>query len=394
MKRKKVLAAAGVILILALVFASPAFAIDESEVNSAISSSGKESVAGSIFIWFLCAIGFLKVSQKIDSFMASLGVNVGRTGGSMMAELLLAGRAVKSATNVFGGKSYSRNQGSSSRGGGSTGASGRTAGASVTGGHGVIGVAQRAIGRAAASAATGSGNGMRGHVGNAVFNSSLAKGGALATGVISSVALGSIAENGSITGARASDALTSYLGYHEGAGAQPVEGGAVESSVSSVPVSGSDAGPALSGSSFSGTRTVTEDGAIIHNSSAFDMDSGTDIPSGPAFASSAEAAPDAVPVSGSAPTYRNVEIGGGRITGYESVPGGSERQFAMYSTDQYMEPSGEYSVVKTVDGASWYKQYAEPTVKKTPRELSNGKITYDERIVLEMPQIPKRKDRV
>ena len=210
--------------------------------------------------------------------------------------------------------SYSRNQGSSSRGGGSTGASGSAAGAGVTGGHGVIGVAQRAIGRAAASAATGSGNGMRGHVGNAVFNSSLAKGGALATGVISSVALGSIAENGSITGTRASEALTSYLGYHGATGAQPVESGRVESPVSSVPVSGSDAGPAFSGGSFSGTRTVTEDGAVIHNSSAFDMGSGTDIPSGPAFASSAETAPDAVPVSGSAPTYRNVEIGGGRIT--------------------------------------------------------------------------------
>ncbi len=386
MRRRKILAAAGAILILVFVLAFPAFALEESEVESAIASSGKEGIAGNIFIWFLCAIGFLKVSQKIDSFMASLGVNVGRTGGSMMAELLLAGRAVKSATNIFGGKGYSRNQGS----GGGTGASGSTAGAGVVGGRGVIGVAQRAIGRAAASAATGTGNGVRGHLGNAVFNSSLAKGGSLAAGVISSVALGSIAENGSITGPRASEALNSYLGYHGGSGSQPVEGGSVETPVSVASVSGLDAGPGFSGGSFDVTRTVTEDGAVIHDSS----DYGDGVPTGSASTPSVKAGPEAVPAVGSAPAYRNVEIGGGRITGYETGPGGNERQFAMYSTDQYMEPSGDYTVVKTVDGASWYKQYAEPAVKKTPREVSKGKVAYDEKIVLEMPQIPKRKDRV
>ena len=164
----------------------------------------------------------------------------------------------------------------------------------------------------------------------------------------------------------------------------------MEAPVSAVPVSGSDAGPGFSGGSFAGTRTVTEDGAVIHES----PDYGEGIPSGPAFTPSVKAGPEAAPISGSAPTYRNVEIGGGRITGYETGPGGSERQFAMYSTDQYMEPSGDYTVVKTVDGASWYKQYAEPAVKKTPREISKGKVAYDEKIVLEMPQIPKRKDRV
>jgi hypothetical protein len=54
-----------------------------------------------IFIWFLCAIGFLKVSQKIDSFMASLGVHVGRTGGSMLAELMVAGRGIATAAGCI-----------------------------------------------------------------------------------------------------------------------------------------------------------------------------------------------------------------------------------------------------------------------------------------------------
>ena len=54
-----------------------------------------------------------------------------------------------------------------------------------------------------------------------------------------------------------------------------------------------------------------------------------------------------------------------------------------------------YETVQTVDGESWYKQYAQPTVQRTPHEDSAGKITYDdEKIVEQLPQIPKRKDRV
>ena len=66
----------------------------------------------------------------------------------------------------------------------------------------------------------------------------------------------------------------------------------------------------------------------------------------------------------------------------------------MYNTAQYMEPSGNYEKVQSVDGQSWYKQYAEPTVQKTPFETENGEIKYEEKIVEQLPQIPKRKDRV
>lgn len=99
MKRKRIFTIL-VLVLLTCALSTTAFAIDESEVESAIAASSQEEVAGNIFIWFLCAIGFLKVSQKIDSFMASLGVNVGRTGGSMLAELM-----VRMATIRFGMRS-------------------------------------------------------------------------------------------------------------------------------------------------------------------------------------------------------------------------------------------------------------------------------------------------
>ena len=66
------------------------FAITEADVESV----GKETAAGNILIWFLCAVAFLKISQKIDSFMSSLGINVGNTGGSMLTELMVAAKGL------------------------------------------------------------------------------------------------------------------------------------------------------------------------------------------------------------------------------------------------------------------------------------------------------------
>ena len=128
----------------------PALAITESEVEAQVASSGKEAVTGNVLIWFLCAVAFLKVSQKIDSFMATLGVNVGRTGGSMLAEAMIAVRAV---TMVAGG--------GRGAGAGRTGsAAGSTAGKSGSSGMagffkgGLIGMAGRHITNSAVRTAT------------------------------------------------------------------------------------------------------------------------------------------------------------------------------------------------------------------------------------------------
>ena len=70
----------------------PAFALTESEVQDQVNAVGKEVVTGNLFVWFLCAIAFLKVSQKVDSCMSPLGNNVGHTGGPMLAEAMTAMR--------------------------------------------------------------------------------------------------------------------------------------------------------------------------------------------------------------------------------------------------------------------------------------------------------------
>jgi len=96
----------------------------------------------------------------------------------------------------------------------------------------------------------------------------------------------------------------------------------------------------------------------------------------------------------SIPSFKNVEIGGGRITGFETSGESTGRQFAMYHVGQYMRPTGDFEMVKTTDGESWFKQYAAPVVQKTPYEDASGRIKYDEKIVEQMPPIPRRKDKV
>jgi len=102
MKRKRIVT--GIYLSFSLMLYHPlvVYALTEAEVDE----FGKETATGNVFIWFLYAIAFLKVSQKIDSFMSSLGINVGHTGGSMMAELMVAAKGITSAKNITGGGSF------------------------------------------------------------------------------------------------------------------------------------------------------------------------------------------------------------------------------------------------------------------------------------------------
>ncbi len=279
-----------------------AYALDESAVQEQVNASGKESVAGNVFIWFLCAMAFLKVSQKIDSFMSSLGVNVGHTGGSMLSELMIASRGFSSMRGTSRGST-----GGHSAGGGN--------GEAFLAG-GLAGVVSRSVSSGAAKSVT---NPDRfGGIGGSVYGSSVAKGGSFANSVIGSVATGNIASMGTITGEKAAEAMNSYMGY-----------------------------------------AAMEPGA-------------KDIPS-----------------------FSNVEIGGGRITGTETNADHPEGiAFGMYNTDQYTAPEGDYTTVYSADGASWYKQYAVDAIKKTPYNAPDGTIAYRESLIQKLPPTPKRKDKL
>lgn len=152
-KRIMKLAVLAVLILSALCV--PALALDESEVEAAVAASSKEAVTGNVLIWFLCAVAFLKVSQKIESFMASLGVNVGRTGGSMLADAMVTFRAVTMATGGAG-----RILGGGRRGSGASASGGASGGSSSSAGlagffkGGLIDMAGRHITNSAVKTAT------------------------------------------------------------------------------------------------------------------------------------------------------------------------------------------------------------------------------------------------
>lgn len=139
-------------LTLALVMSTSAFAISESDVESTVSASGKEAVSGNVLVWFLCAIAFLKVSQKIDSFLSSLGLNVGHTGGSMLSEAMIAMRAINTATSAVGSALGSRSRHASAPASGKPGGGSAAAAGFFSGG--LVGMASRKIASDAVRTAT------------------------------------------------------------------------------------------------------------------------------------------------------------------------------------------------------------------------------------------------
>ena len=480
-------------LLLGAFFAIPAFAISESEVEAQVAASGKETVVGNVLIWFLCAVAFLKVSQKIDSFMASLGVNVGHTGGSLMAEALIATRGIAMVAGMAG--HAIGGVGRRSSGGTASGSSG----AQGVGGYfkgGLAGMASRRAASNAVKTATNNTTIHSPHTQTSRNTSTSSQGAAQgAQGPIPAQA-STMAQAPRLTDqSKAAPTFHSSETPGNAATTQPTHltppneptpvGGAVpvpaESeeqhpiiltdgapAVGSVAGGMTDASPdtaqpgsdvvidnseqsaalteqqtALQGDSHGIIQTATQSRSQLSEKSSAQSSNRTaeqsntsnntsrsthtssklvpsvgnsfksygidgamfmkSLASGGGFANdvigrvaqgdiqttgtiSGEMATQALNSymgitalgenAGSNPTYSNVEIGGGRISGIETAPGSKEGvQFCMYHTEQYAAPQGEHTKVVTADGATWYKQYAQdsvdrkPEYERTPRPL-------------------------
>lgn len=398
-------------------------AVTEAEVQSAVESSSKESVSGNLFVWFLCAVAFMKVSQKIDSFMSSLGISVGRTGGSMISEAMIVGKTIGSAFKSGGKFAGFGKQGSAVNGGNAPAGAG-----------GIFGGIGRKMSEGAAGAVTGNENssgGIMQSFGKKLYQNSVGKGGSFATSVISSVARGEINKMGTISGANGKAAMESYFGYNASASIDKKggnssslnieHGGATtlknENSVNGVvghDIKGHNFGenipfnenPSGIGSGYAenvapNEISYPEAGQNFgENSPFYDNTSGM----GTSFADEVNSNGYTYHENGysnnfdmgnSMPVFSDIEMGGGRITGVETTaehPDGI--QFAMYDADKYSKPEGKYEVVTAIDNSKWYKQYAAPTVEKTPFMDPKGKVQYNEKIVQKIPQAPIRKDKM
>jgi hypothetical protein len=383
------------ILLLTAALTVPAFAITESEVEAQVSSAGKETVCGNVLIWFLCAVAFLKVSQKIDSFMASLGVNVGHTGGSMLAEAMIAARGISTVVGMTG----------------------RTAGS----------LGRRAVGGSTASGASPSGltgvfqGGLAGIVSRKVTSDAVKTATTQTSAVHTAQAASTVhtahtaSEQQSVTvghterTAQASSQVTQST--HTVSAGQQTHTAQHTRQTTAAQGAASKGAVSQAVSSSATSHHTSLGGAIYKNSlqtgghfanDVIGMVARGDVRSTGTItgdmASQAMMSYMGITALGETAvekiSYSDVEIGGGKILGTEITaehPQGIA--FGMYHVDQYAAPEGEYSKVFSADGSQWYKQYAVDTVAKTPFKAPDGEIDYNKEIVQRLPQPPKRKDR-
>jgi len=503
------------------------------EVEAIANSIGKEQTIGNVLIWFLCALGFLKLSTKMESIIGALGINVGNSGGgSILGAAMVAMRGLKTISG--GGHGHSNSGSTSSTISGST--------SPLSGG--LAGVIGRKISSNAADSITGK---IDSSFGESMFDKSLAEGSDFSKDIISSIAQGEINGSGSISGERASAALSAYMGHGDGSSlnssstASHTSNSSIESSSSglsevgqsnfSTEVAGNDMVDSFSTSTstdieaptigespfvdsipdslpdylespseqslissssdspensslnmglqigsapFTDVQVPPSDNAVDSNTANTQVVSGNSIPSKQEIGSASSTHLSNTSLSGTThisseaksknsasatsesvnkitqsastsmskneslsagpttaennmayggnpsisignspfadntslsqqgplnniqtPEFRDVEIGGGRITGKEITSDNPDGiKFGMYHAEKYMEPSGKHDVVSMIDGSKWYKQYAVDIVDKSPTQGENGKIGYEEKIVKQLPPVPKRKDRI
>lgn len=402
---------------MAAVWALPALAVSESDVDAAVASQGKDAVSGNLFVWFLCAIAFLKVSTKIDSILQAMGLGVGRSPGSILAEAFMALRGMQAGKAVLSGKM--------------PGAAGRSAapGASSAFSGGLAGMVSSKLQTDTAAAMSGTGGGVASGVGASLYKSTLGQDGGFASRVIGSVATGQTP--GAIHGAAAEEAMQGYFaGTPDPA---PGQGGADTAAANfsadgfgSIPASADgavsdDAGADIPADAPIPTSPLALEGdnavpvspcyeaeiAQAAGTAAGETSAGyaASVGSGPGGGSSA-AASATIPTSPSlqqAALQRvltgqmgnrttDVEIGGGKITGREIIPGRGQIQFAMYNAKQFERPAGHYTVQTSRDGEQWYKVYATSAVERTPTARDErGHYQYEERKVAVLPKAPARR---
>ena len=399
---------------MSVVLTVPALAITESEVEAQISASSRESVTGNVLIWFLCAVGFLKVSQKIDSFLASMGVTVGHTGGSMMAEAMIAMKSVTmmagAAGKAVGG--FARKGGGTSGSPGSSGAPGAT-GASWPLKGGLAGVVSRKMSRDAVKTATTQTKAATSHASKTASASHTATATAAhtssaaqrerstsqQTATFRQTAASQQTVKGRQTATQQHTATASQTSSSRQASTQRQSQSKTAMFSKAVSRISSVRPTSLGGAMF--TRSLLSGGQFAHEVigkvASGDIRSTGSI-SGDLAAQALLAYTGITALGDQAtekPVYSGVEIGGGRITGTETTsdhPRGIA--FGMYHAGQYAKPDGAFQPVHTADGQLWYKQYAVDTVVKTPFKAPDGEVDYHKDIVKKLPDPPKRKDRM
>lgn len=333
-------------------------------------AQGRDAVSGNLLLWFLCAIAFLKVSTKLDSILQALGLSAGRPQGSLLTEAMLALRGAGAAMTLRGSSLFGKVVGSAAPGG-------------LSGG--LAGVVSRATEQSTAAqlSGTASGGTLTG-LGARMYQNSLGQDGGFASRVIGSVATGETA--GFISGEAAAEALGGYFAVSDSPSGTSGSGAALDANCTNEPIpsvplamEGENAIPVSPGFQAEIASAASSGGDPFADT----------IPTSPGIQ---QAAMQRVLNGQMGNAAIDVEIGGGKITGREIIPGQGQIQFAMYNARQFEKPGGHFTEQTSLDGEKWYKVYATSAVERIPAEKDEkGHYQYEERKVAVMPKAPQRR---
>lgn len=321
-----------------------------SSVGYFIGSGGALSNGhGSVFLWLFCALAFLKVAQRFDSYLASIGLNVAQTGAGLGMELLVASRV------VMGGLSGGfRSAGSMFHGGGS----------GPIGMDGLIGFVGKFTDRFKGNSYVrdavvqggvrmGAG-GPVGFIGRA-FGGLAAKNGATLTGEsIASVANRMPNQSGGIAGDIADRSLGNYMPHLKG---QNLSGTQITGGQITTTVTGAD-GKTSAVSLFNAAQF--EKPASPHSvvtasdgSKWYQTASGSGASSfyaTPSFTGSAMEAPQVSAAFPSVELGTSLRTVGDGVLEASSTSGNS----LWYSSAFYNEPEAPHTAITASDGVEWY----------------------------------------
>ena len=328
-----------------------------------------------------------------------MGLGVGRAPGSLLAEAFMALRGLQAGIAVMTGKMPA-----------SGGKPGKTPSPGPLS-DGLAGAVSQELETDTAAVMSGtSDGGFTAGLGASLYRNTLGQDGGFASRVIGSVATGQTA--GFIQGEAASEAMQGYFAgtpdpnpgtealdpSGDGLGSIPASADAgYDAAPTEAPIPTSpmalendtavQVSPGYEAELAQSAGGYTSD---IGSSSGSSTTGSATIPTSPSLQ---QAALQRVLTGQMGNRTTDVEIGGGKITGREIIPGRGQIQFAMYNAKQFERPSGHYTVQTSRDGEQWYKVYATSAVERTPTTKDdNGRYLYEERKVAVLPKAPARRN--
>lgn len=326
-----------------------------SSVGQFVANGGAlTSGTGNIFLWMFCALAFLKTAQKFDSYLASMGLSVAQTGGSMGMEMIMAARVL----GGFGGGGM-KSAGSVFRSGSAAATGAGGAATSFAAGFASKFKPNSYVRDAVVEGGTkmGTGGGI-GFVGRA-FGGMAARGGATLTGEsISSVATRAPGVSGNIAGDIADRSLGNYmpqLADNKLSGTE-ITGGHI--STNAIGADGKEASVDL----FNSAQFEKPD-APYSTVSASDGSQWYQTASGEgmgAFYNTPEFTGDVSEAAQVAATFPGVQEGTSLRTvddGVIEATGDDGSNSMWYNSAFYQEPDAPHDTISTADGVGWYAMH-------------------------------------